>query len=106
MDAANSANERDRHEREVLVRSQADERRRLQSDIQAAREREKQVLDDLYKDRVKLGVYEEPVQSVASPENDRLEALRQQQQNDTQYRLQRLRNNNQSTGYHGPELER
>ncbi|WP_022693155.1 relaxase/mobilization nuclease domain-containing protein [Ponticaulis koreensis] len=106
MDAANSANERDRHEREALVRAQANERRRLQSDIQAAREREKQMLDDLYKDRAKLDVYEEPVESVAFPENDRLEALRQQAQNDTQDRLQRLRNNDQSTGYQGPELER
>lgn len=105
LDAANSANERDKHEREALVHSQADERRILQLDIQAAREREKQMLDDLYKDRAKLDVYEEPVQSVAFPESDRLEALRQQQQDDTQDRLQRLRNNNQSTGYEGPQLE-
>lgn len=57
--AAKEAEQRDNRERDAQIRKQMNDRRKLQTDIQAARDREKQTLADLLRDRESLaGQYE------------------------------------------------
>lgn len=109
--AAKEAVQRDKREREAQIRKQMEDRRKLQTDIQTARDREKQILADLYRDRERLeGQYQSndarsppepnkrpetqkqgPTEPKPYPAQPKLDAFRQMRQRQTLDRLKRLR---------------
>ncbi|HBJ91323.1 relaxase/mobilization nuclease domain-containing protein [Ponticaulis sp.] len=101
------AEARDKREREHQIRKQMDERRNLQTDIQAVRDCEKQILADLYRDRERLTASKdfEIVHSLQAPGQTRLDAFKEMRRRQSEERGA-SREVGRNTAQGGPEMER
>ncbi len=105
--SAREAEARDKREREHQLRRQMNERRKLQTDIQAVRDREKQTLSHLLRDREHLTATNdfEKVRFLQAPEQTRLDAFKDVRRRQSEERLASLKTG-RNNALRGPEMER